>query len=165
VNPQLLRLFAAIPGARMAAKRHKKRKKQGRFRMAQERDISSGQDEIREFKEEKDKIRRLVGQIGGADALRHHKLINVLFIVSIVALFGIDLLLHILGIRTLLPPLFLIELGVLLVSVKIIWMIHSQTKVAHFQFWILNSIEFRLNDLSKRIRKMAKWQEAGMAST
>ena len=133
--------------------------------MAQEPDLSSGQEELREFKEEKDKIRRLVGQIGGAETVRHDRRINMLFIVAIVVLFGLDLLPHVLGIRFPLPPLFLISLGVLLVSVKIIWMIHSQTKVAHFQFWILNSIEFRLNDLSKRIRKMEKRQEAGESST
>ena len=47
-------------------------------------------------------------------------------------------------------------IGVLLVSVKIIWMIHKQTKVEHFQFWILNSIEFRLNAISKKLTQMEK---------
>jgi hypothetical protein len=37
------------------------------------------------------------------------------------------------------------------VSLKIIWMIYKQTKVEHFQFWILNSIEFRLNNVSKQL--------------
>ena len=53
-----------------------------------------------------------------------------------------------------LPPLFSIELGVLLVSVKIIWMIHKQGRVEHFQFWILNSIEFRLNEITKSVRRL-----------
>jgi hypothetical protein len=53
-----------------------------------------------------------------------------------------------------LPPLFSIELGVLLVSVKIIWMIHKQARVEHFQFWILNSIEFRLNEITKSVRRL-----------
>jgi len=35
-------------------------------------------------------------------------------------------------------------------------MIHRQTKVEHFQFWILQSIEFRLNDLSKKIKNIEK---------
>ncbi len=52
--------------------------------------------------------------------------------------------------------MFSIEIGVLLVSLKIIWMMHKQTKVEHFQFWILNSIEFRLNDMSKKIEKIRK---------
>jgi hypothetical protein len=40
------------------------------------------------------------------------------------------------------------------VSLKIIWMIHAQTKVDHFQFWILNSIEFRMNMVSRRIAEL-----------
>ena len=52
--------------------------------------------------------------------------------------------------------LCIVELGILLVSVKIVWMIHKQTKVEHFQFWILNSIEFRLNDLSNRLRSIER---------
>jgi hypothetical protein len=34
-------------------------------------------------------------------------------------------------------------------------MIHKQTKVEHFQFWILNSIKFRLNNLSREINEIA----------
>jgi len=44
----------------------------------------------------------------------------------------------------------------LLVSIKIIWMIHKQGKLEHFQFWILNSIEFRLNDVSRRMKDIEK---------
>jgi hypothetical protein len=46
------------------------------------------------------------------------------------------------------------ELVLLLVSLKIIWMIHRQTKVDHFQFWVLNSIEFQINMMSKRLREL-----------
>ncbi len=47
-----------------------------------------------------------------------------------------------------------IELGMVLVSLKILWMIRKQARVEHFQFWILHSIEFRLNSLAKNIREM-----------
>ena len=50
-----------------------------------------------------------------------------------------------------LPPSLLLSTAVLLVSVKIIWMIHCQAKVDHFQFWILNSIEFQMNMISRRL--------------
>jgi hypothetical protein len=49
------------------------------------------------------------------------------------------------------PTLLSLELGVLLVSLKIVWMIHKQSRVEHFQFWILHSIEFRLNELSRKL--------------
>ena len=61
---------------------------------------------------------------------------------------------HVFHLHVPLPTMFSIEIGVLLVSLKIIWMMHKQTKVEHFQFWVLNSIEFRLNDLAKRISKI-----------
>jgi hypothetical protein len=69
-------------------------------------------------------------------------------------LFLADVFRHLLMMELPLPPLFSLELGVLLVSVKIIWMIHKQAKVEHFQFWILNSIEFRLNEITKSVRRL-----------
>ena len=64
----------------------------------------------------------------------------------------LDIARHCFHFQVPLPEMFSLEIAILLVSVKIIWMIHIQTKVEHFQFWILNSIEFRLNDIAKRIR-------------
>ncbi len=112
------------------------------------------QDELEQFRKEKEQIKRLVGQIGGATSNRRDSAMNVVFVVLIFGLFVVDVLRHVMHMDVPLPPLFSVELGVLLVSVKIIWMIHKQTKVEHFQFWILNSIEFRLNELGKRIRSI-----------
>ncbi|MCD6333955.1 MAG: hypothetical protein DRP97_05975 [Candidatus Latescibacterota bacterium] len=115
-------------------------------------DTSALMEELEQFKHEKEKIRKLVGQIGGAASTKRDRTINLAFIFAIVLLFVLDVLRHILNLSVPLPPLFSVEIGVFLVSIKIIWMIHKQTKVEHFQFWILNSIEFRLNDVSKRMR-------------
>ena len=106
------------------------------------------------FREEKEKIRALVGQIGGIASSRRDRVLNVVFLAAIAFLLLADILRHVLGVEMPLPPLFSIELGVLLVSVKIIWMIHKQARVEHFQFWILNSIEFRLNEISKSVRRL-----------
>ncbi|MEA3499702.1 MAG: hypothetical protein U9R41_01595 [Candidatus Marinimicrobia bacterium] len=111
-------------------------------------------EELKRFKEEKEKIRSLVGQIGGKNTQKRDKIISIVFISAITILFTVDVLRHILHINIPLPPLFSIEIGVLFVSVKIIWMMHQQAKVNHFEFWILNSIEFRLNDISNRITKI-----------
>jgi len=108
--------------------------------------------ELEQFKAEKEKIRKLVSQIGGQQSDFQDKVINGVFITIIVLLFTADIMRHFFKINIPFPTLFSLELGVLLVSIKIIWMIHRQTKVEHFQFWILQSIEFRLNDLSKRIK-------------
>lgn len=78
-------------------------------------------------------------------------------IISIADLLSFDLLRGILGWR-ILPPLIALETGVLLVSLKIIWMIHRNMKITHFQFWILHSIDTRLNEILELQRKTMKQQ-------
>lgn len=117
-------------------------------------DIEALQEELEHFRAEKEKIRLLIGQIGGKTSGARDRALNITFVVAISALFLIDLLRHTFHMSVPVPALFSIELGVLLVSIKIIWMIQKQTKVEHFQFWILNSIEFRLNELSRRLARI-----------
>lgn len=120
-----------------------------------ETEISSLKEELENFRKEKESIRKIVGQVGGAEFARKDRLLNTLFIGGIVGLFILDCANHFLHLQIpLLTPQFSIEIGVLMVSLKIIWMMHKQVKVEHFQFWILNSIEFRLNDIAKRIRQI-----------
>ena len=112
-------------------------------------------EELEHYKAQKDKIRDVVGQIGGATSHRRVVMINIGFLIIVVSAFTFDLLRHVMGWKIpILPPLLLLEVAVLLVSLKIIWMIHKQSKVDHFQFWILNSIEFQMNMLSRRIAEM-----------
>jgi hypothetical protein len=110
--------------------------------------------ELDAFKKEKEKIRQLMGQIGGKHAERNDRRINIFFISAIALLALNDFLHHIGGFHTPIPSLLSLEIAVLLVSIKIIWMMHTSTKVEHFQFWILNSIEFRLNDVAKQLRHL-----------
>ena len=117
-------------------------------------DTAALQEELEQFREEKEKIRALVGQIGGVASNKRDRVLNIVFLVAIALLFLADVFRHIVGLEIPVPPLFSIELGVLLVSVKIIWMIHKQARVEHFQFWILNSIEFRLNEITKSVRRL-----------
>ena len=115
--------------------------------------------ELDQFKKEKEKIRKLMGQIGGKNAEKKDRRINLFFIVAISILAINDFLHQIIGLPTVVPSLFTLEIAVLLVSIKIIWMMHKATKVEHFQFWILNSIEFRLNDVAKQLRGLEKTVE------
>ncbi len=112
--------------------------------------------ELDQFKKEKEKIRQLMGQIGGKDAEKNDRMVNRIFILAISLLALNDFLHHIFGFHTPIPSLFSLEIAVLLVSIKIIWMMHKATKVEHFQFWILNSIEYRLNDVANQMRKLEK---------
>ena len=65
-----------------------------------------------------------------------------------------DALVYFFHVKISLPPLFLVDIGLLLISLKIIWIMHRQMKVDHFQFWILNSIEFRINELDKKVSRI-----------
>ena len=106
--------------------------------------------EIEEFEREREQLKEVLGRIGGRSFSKKDNWINIGFLILILVLFVLEL------ITEFLPRLISLELGVLLVSVKIVFMIHSQQKVNHFEFWILNSIEYRMNDISKRVRKMER---------
>jgi hypothetical protein len=111
--------------------------------------------ELDHYKSEKERIRKVIGQIGGATSKRQDRLINIFFLVVVVGLFVFDILRELSGIALPALPRFLsVELALLLVSLKIIWMIHRQSKVDHFQFWVLNSIEFQINMMSKRLKEL-----------
>ena len=114
------------------------------------------QEELKQYKKEKEQIRELLGKIGGKVSSRNDKVITIVFSCALILLFIIDTARHLLRIHIPFPPLFSIEIGLLLVSIKIIWMLYKQTKVEHFQFWILNSIEYRINDISKRLQRIEK---------
>ncbi len=117
-------------------------------------EYSSLEEELRSYREEKEKIRNILGQIGGEEDRRRDRWINIFFISLLVLLFTVDILRHFVQGLQNLPSMISLEIAVLLVSLKIIWMIHKQAKVEHFQFWILNSIEFRLNEVTKRLREL-----------
>ncbi|MCX6339708.1 MAG: hypothetical protein NTX71_07290 [Candidatus Aureabacteria bacterium] len=102
-------------------------------------------EEIEQFKREKERIRAIIGKIGGVPTFRH-KLFNVLFGLVIAVCFLISIVTH--G-RLVLP---MIEIGVILISVKIMYLLHTFLRQMHFMFWVLSSIEWRLNEMEGRMR-------------
>lgn len=122
--------------------------------MSQHTDVL--EQELAQFEQEKQQIRDLIGHIGGVENSLWDRILNALFFGLIIAIFGVSTVQHFLHIEFLFSPLFSLEIGVMLVSLKIIWMIHRQTRVEHFQFWILNSIEFRLNEMAKDLKALKK---------
>jgi uncharacterized membrane protein len=122
-----------------------------------EKEIQNLRAEVEEYRKEKEQIRQVIGAIGGAEANKRDRIFNFIFIVMLVSVFSVDILRHFCHMEIpYLSAMLSLEIGVLLVSIKIIWMIHKQAKVEHFQFWILNSIEFRLNAVSKKLRDIEK---------
>ncbi|MBC8428843.1 MAG: hypothetical protein H8D05_01220, partial [FCB group bacterium] len=108
------------------------------------------------YEKEKEKVRTIIGRIGGQQDRRKDRIFNLAFLVVVALLFIFDVVRNVFSLEFGPPELFLMEVAILLVSLKVIWMIHRQTKVEHFQFWILSSIEFQMNDIARRTRKMEK---------
>ncbi len=106
------------------------------------------EQELEEFKKEKEKVRRIIGRIGGKNQAKYEAYINISFLslVFIVFLLG--------GVLHKIPFNLSIEIGVFLISMKVAWMIHEQQKINHFQFWMLTSLEFRISDINKKINKL-----------
>jgi hypothetical protein len=111
--------------------------------------------ELERYRTEKDRIRRVLGQIGGVSNLSKDRIINILFLSVVVVLFVFDLVRELLQLELGGLPHFLsTQLALFLISLKIVWMIHRQTRVDHFQFWILHSIEFQINLITQRLQAL-----------
>lgn len=114
-----------------------------------EDEISDLKHELEQFQKEKERVRAIVGKIGGVPKFRT-KLVNILFILVI----AVSVIGSIIGGEKI--RLLMIELATVTLSIKIIYMIHYQMRVNHFKFWILSSIEWRIIELVKEIKESNK---------
>jgi len=111
--------------------------------------LSRRKQSLEHFEQEKERVRAIIGSIGGVPQFRT-KLINVLFIVIIIVAGGISVFS---GDKL---RLLMIELTMVMLSVKIIYMIHIQMRVNHFKFWILSAIEWRINEMTVQLKQLNK---------
>jgi hypothetical protein len=112
-------------------------------------EISDLKQALENFEQEKERVRAIIGSIGGVPKFRT-KLTNALFIAVIivagmVSIFADEKL-----------RLLMIELTTIMLSVKIIYMINVQTRVNHFKFWILSAIEWRINEMMIQIKQLTR---------
>ena len=112
-------------------------------------EISDLKQELEHFEQEKERIRAIIGKVGGMPRFRT-KLANALFIVVILAA-GVISIFSAERLR-----LLMIELTTVMLSVKIIYMIHVQMRISHFEFWILSAIEWRVNEMMAEIKQQLK---------
>ena len=105
--------------------------------------------ELEAFKNEKDRIRHIVGEIGGKPTIKKKLLDRLMLAFIILTLVSAPFLPH----HWELPA---IEGGLALLSLKIFFLLQNEQRVNHFQFWMLSSLEWRLNDMSKRIIRIEK---------
>lgn len=112
-------------------------------------EISDLKQALESFEQEKERVRLIIGKIGGVPSF-HTKLINAVFIViiigaGVISIFADEKL-----------RLLMVELTTVMLSVKIIYMIHIQMRVNHFKFWILSAIEWRINEMMAEIKQNRK---------
>ena len=101
--------------------------------------------ELEHFQQEKERIRAIVGKIGGVPTF-NIKLFNIVFIAIMVITLLISLFSSALR-------LLMIELATVALALKILYMMHCQSKVNHFQLWMQSSIEWRINEIIKLLRE------------
>jgi hypothetical protein len=115
-----------------------------------ENEINDLKAQLEHFEKEKERVRAIIGNIGGVPKFRT-KLVNILFIIIIAAA----------GLASVLKDewrLLMVELTTIMLSVKIIYMIHVQARVNHFKFWILSAIELRVIEMMDLIKQSKRQQ-------
>ena len=105
--------------------------------------------ELEDFKKEKERVRAIVGQIGGVPSF-NSKIANVIFIILVLSCLVISPFIE----GTL--RFIMIDLAIGILSLKIIYIIRNLTKENHFMLWILSSLEWQINDLRKEIKNLSK---------
>lgn len=111
-----------------------------------EQELDDLRRELEHFQKEKERVRQIIGQVGGVPKF-HNKLFNWILIIATGVCLVISLLIENLSVR-----LLMIELASAAVSVKVIYLMHCMMRVNHFKVWVLSSIEWRLSELTKLVK-------------
>ena len=115
-------------------------------------EVEDLKQEIEKFRQEKERVRAIVGRIGGVPKF-NTRTANIIFAALLVVCAAISLVSE----GALL--LAMLEVAVAAVSVKLIFLIHNLSRVSHFQLWILSSLEWQINELTKAVKALTKQQE------
>jgi hypothetical protein len=99
---------------------------------------------------EKERIERTIGSIGGKPR-PETKILNALFVIAVCGAFTASLVTS--GISRIAS----IDVGLLLLSLKFAYHLHTEARVNHPQFWILTTLEDRLLDVIGELRRL--WSE------
>lgn len=102
---------------------------------------------MKDLAKEREKLRDTIGKIGGQHNSQYY-VVSSIFLILIVVLLVMGVALHKIELQV------SILIAILIGIFKILWMFYQVQKSIHFEFWILNSIEFRINDIDSRIKKI-----------
>lgn len=114
-----------------------------------EEELNDLRHEMEHFKREKERVRAIVGRIGGVPTF-NSKIFNIIFIAAIAACLVLSVVLEDTW------RLWTIELATAALTVKLIYILHQQTRTNHFSLWILSSLEWRLNEIQKQVDAVEK---------
>lgn len=108
--------------------------------------------ELEAFSKEKDRVKKIVGKIGGSNNIQN-KRVNTLLVFMVFTLLFTGGVLEKISIE------LAMYCSILIVLSKLIWILYEMKKANHFQYWILNSLEVKLNEISIKVRKIEKLLE------
>jgi hypothetical protein len=126
--------------------------------------IKDLKEELEDYKKQKKQVETLVSMIGGKKGFKRTIFIDRLLIILLLVILILDLLHYFLGF-TIVPPLLTIEIGILLISIKVIWIAHKRSESEHFMFWFLSSLESRVNITNTEIKKLRDKVNSSSLST
>ncbi len=118
--------------------------------LADDLDESEIAAELRQFKKERDKIKKVLKAINENKRTPLEKYIDIVFIVLLVLLFLARFLTHWIG------DFVSLEIGTLLVSIKIIFLMRRQDNYNHFMFMIMHTIDYRQNVILRRLDELGE---------
>lgn len=96
-----------------------------------------------------EKLRKIVGSLGGKPT-RKDKILNTIFLIVVIGLFVVEIFW-----REFIGTVAL-DVAILLISLKLIYLMHSQARVNHYQFWILTAIEMKTTMMMEQLGKLEK---------
>lgn len=108
--------------------------------------------EVEDYLREKERIRKILGKVGGVPS-KKEKILNVLFLCLVASVFGVGLFVQD-------PRILPLEIAILLVSIKLAYVLQQNARMSHFQFWMLSTIEWRINQLTKNMNQLLKNKDA-----
>ncbi len=112
-----------------------------------EQEVADLEKELERFQKEKERVRAIVGSIGGVPRF-HSKIANYLIAAVIIACLVLSL-----WAETAVVQLAMVEVAIAVLSFKLIYVIYQQSRVNHFQLWVLTALEWRMDELFRLLRE------------
>lgn len=114
--------------------------------------------ELEDYRKQKKKVENIVNLIGGKKGFKRTIFIDRMLITLLIVTIILDILHYFIG-TTIVPPSLTLEIGVLLISIKVLWISHKRTQSEHFMFWFLSSLETRINMTLEEVRELKDRKE------